>query len=188
LVVENSPAAKAGVLAGDVVVRVGGQHVDNPAALRSLVASAAPGEPISLDVVRDGKVIKTNANLVAMTDEDIEKGSGLPAPGGNEKKAVPAKFIKGVTAQEITDGLRERYEIPKDVKAGVVVVAIEPNTPAAGSGLEEGDVIVAINNKPVQSLAEAKTLASKNSSVLGLRVSRKGAKQFIVIREDGKNE
>ena len=189
LVVEDSPAAKAGVQAGDVVVRVGGQHVDNPAALRSLVASAAPGAPVAIDLVRDGKVIKVSANLSAMSDEELAKRITDPnAPLGGQKAAAPAKFIKGVTAQDLTDGLRKRYEVPAELKAGVVVVAIEPNTAAAGSGLEEGDVIVSINNKPVTNLAEAKTMASKSEGVLGLRISRKGARQFIVIREDGKNE
>jgi serine protease Do len=97
------------------------------------------------------------------------------------------KFIKGVTAQDLTPGLRDRYDIAADVKGGVVVVAIEPNTAAAGSGLEEGDVIISINNKPVQTMADAKALIT-GKGVVGLRVSRKGAKQFIVIREDGKNE
>ncbi|MBL9143125.1 MAG: Do family serine endopeptidase [Verrucomicrobiaceae bacterium] len=190
LVVEDSPAAKAGVQAGDVVIRVGGQHVDNPAALRSLVASAAPGAPVAIDLVRDGKVVKVSANLSAMSDEELAKRITDPnAPiGGDKKPAAPAKFIKGVTAQDLTDGLRKRYEIPAEVKAGVVVVAIEPNTPAAGSGLEEGDVIVSINNKPVTNLPEARNIASKSEGVLGLRISRKGARQFIVIREDGKNE
>jgi serine protease Do len=187
LVVEESPAATAGVQAGDVITKVTGQHVDNPAALRSLVASAAPGAPVDLELVRDGKVVKVSATLSSMSDEELAKrtdaGGATPAP----KKQGPSKFIKGVTAQDLTPGLRDRYDIAADVKGGVVVVAIEPNTAAAGSGLEEGDVIISINNKPVQSMADAKALIT-GKGVVGLRVSRKGAKQFIVIREDGKNE
>jgi len=74
------------------------------------------------------------------------------------------------------------------VKTGVVIVAVEPNTPAAGAGLEEGDVVISINNKVVESLNQAKTLAKGSDDVLGLRIMRKGQKQFIVVNEDAKSE
>ncbi len=69
-----------------------------------------------------------------------------------------------------------------------MIVAIEPNTPGAGSGLEEGDVIISINNKPVQSMADAKRLAAAGDGVLGLRIVRKGERQFMVVHEDGKKD
>lgn len=188
-VVEDSPAQKAGIQEGDVVVSVGNQHVDNGLALRSLVASATAGATVDINVLRDGKEVKLKATLAAASDEELatRRSKGGPA---KKEKGVPDKFIKGVTVQEVTEGLRKRYDIPANVAQGVVVVAIEPNTPAAGSGLEEGDVILAINNKAVTTVDSAKTLAkdSESDGVVGLRISRKGAKQFIVIRGDGKNE
>ncbi len=187
-VVSGSPAEKAGIQEGDVVTSVGGQHVDNGLALRSIIASATAGTAIEVNVLRDGKQLKLKATLQSASDEELAQRRGGKFAPGNQEKVEPAKFIKGVTVQEISDGLRQRYDIPASVTKGVVVVALEANTAAAGSGLEEGDVILAINNKPVATLVEAKTAVKGDDGVVGLRISRKGAKQFIVVREDGKNE
>jgi len=188
-VVEDSPANKAGITEGDLVVGVAGQKVDNSLALRSLVGSALPGVPVDIELLRDGKSLKLQATLGGVSDEELakrasERGS---SPFEGKTKAAPAKFITGATAQEITLGLRQRYEIPETVK-GVVIVAVEPNTPAAGAGLEEGDVVISINNKPIENLAQAKTLAKGGNDPLGLRIVRKGQKQFIVVNEDTKSE
>ena len=92
-----------------------------------------------------------------------------------------------MTLQEVSPALRERYDIPKDVN-GVAVVKVEPNTPAAGAGLEEGDVIISVNSHPVKSQAEASTEAKDSEKVIGLRVSRKGERKFIMVRKDGSGE
>lgn len=144
---------------------------------------------MEIDLLRDGKSLKVQATLSGVSDEELAKRASerSNSPFEGKAKASPAKFITGATVQDVTPGLRERYEIPANVQ-GVVVVAVEPNTPAAGAGLEEGDVIISINNKPVETLAQAKTLAKGSEDVLGLRIVRKGQKQFIVVNEDTKSE
>lgn len=189
-VVEDSPANKAGITEGDLVVGVAGQKVDNSLALRSLVGSALPGVPVDIELLRDGKSMKVQAVLGGVSDEELAKRASERgnSPFEGKSKTAPAKFISGATAQDITPGLRERYDIPDTIKTGVVIVAVEPNTPAAGAGLEEGDVVISINNKVVENLNQAKTLAKGGNDPLGLRIVRKGQKQFIVVNEDAKSE
>ena len=186
-VVEGSPAEKAGVQVGDVAIAVEGQHVDNREALSSLVGSARPGDPVEIEVVRGKQRLKLKVILGGMSDEQLmggvmkgEKEDAPPAPGG---KKAPAKLVKGMTAQDLTDGLRDRYDIPAEIKAGVVIVAIEPNTPAAAAGLMEGDVIFELNNEKTDNLTTALKLAKQADGTLGLKIMRQGKQLFKIVRE-----
>lgn len=187
-VVADSPAAKAGIQEGDVIVAVNGQHVDNSMGLRSLIASCAADTTVDISLVRDTKRLTLKAKLGGASDDEIAGRAAKKEGPSAEKDADPDRLIKGLSIQDLTDGLRERYEIPKTVTSGVVIVGIEANTPGAGSGLEEGDVITTINNKPVAKAAEAKKLAKGSDGVLAVRVVRKGQKLFVVVREDGKKD
>jgi S1-C subfamily serine protease len=66
---------------------------------------------------------------------------------------------------------------------------IEPNTPGAASGLEEGDLITSMNNEPVKTMTDAKRIGKEaEDGVFGVRFQRKGQKMFVIVREDGKAE
>ena len=188
-VVPGSPAQKAGILEGDVITSAAGQHLENSISLRSVVGGSKPGSKMLFEVIRDNKNITLTVVLAGASDEDLAKGTA----GGGQKEVADvaakpsSKFIPGVTLQEVTPALRQRYDIPKDV-IGVAVIKVEPNTPAAGAGLEEGDVIISVNSHPVKTLAEASTEAQDSEKVIGLRVSRKGERKFIMVRKDGTSE
>ncbi len=186
-VVEASPAEKAGLQVGDVAIGIDGQHVDNREALSSLVGSARPGDPVEIEVVRGKQRLKLKVILGGASDDQLmagakkgEKEDAPPAPGG---KKAPAKLVKGMTAQDLTDGLRDRYDIPAEIKVGVVIVAIEPNTPAAAAGLMEGDVIYDINNEKADNLVTALKLAKQSDGPLGLKIMRQGKKLFKIVRD-----
>ena len=187
--VPGSPAQKAGIMEGDVITAASGQHLENVLSLRSVVGGSKPGSKMLFEVIRDNKTLPLTVTLGGASDEELAQGKA-----GRDKKDVaetlvksPGKFIPGVTLQEVSPALRERYDIPKDVN-GVAVVKVEPNTPAAGAGLEEGDVIISVNSHPVKSQAEASTEAKDSEKVIGLRVSRKGERKFIMVRKDGSGE
>jgi len=189
-VVAGSPAQKAGVLEGDVISSAGGQHVENSYGLRSVVGSSKPGTKMLFDVIRDGKELKLTVVLAGASDEELAAGRGAAnKPEVPEEKPVkPAeKVIAGVTLQEVTPSLRQRYDIGADV-LGLVVTKVEKDSVAATSGLAEGDVIISINSHAVKTLPEATAQTKESESVVSLRFVRKGEKKFILVKKDAEKE
>lgn len=187
-VTKNSPAHKAGIQVGDVITAVNGQKVENASKLPLIVSSHKPGSEIKLDIVRDGKPTSAMARLIKLTPEIL---AGKSIDGSEETESVtgPApkgssvgEIIPGVTVQNLTPGTRQRYEVPEDV-TGVIVTQIDPESRAAAMGVEEGDVISAVDRKPVRAVGEAMELAKKPKTVL-LKIWRKGDTMLFMV---GKN-
>ena len=182
---ENSPAQKAGLEPGDVIITVAGQKVADFQALASIVGVTRAGTTIPLEVIRDGKRMKVDATLEAITDEELmagaRKGPGK-TPGSKEeiKKASPEEVIPGVTVQDVSPALRQRYDIPPEV-TGVVVLRVEANSAASGAGLEEGDVIISINTTRVSSMADTKGVEKLGKEPIFLKINRAGKRDSIII-------
>ena len=182
-VVPGQPAEKAGIEVGDVVISAAGQTVDNPATLKSIVGATKPGQPMLFEIVRDGQKKSLTVTLAAHTDEEISSGNFGGGPSKPQpKSSSPAEVIPGVSVQDLTPGNRQRYDIPADA-SGIVVITVKPNSVAASSGLQEGDVIYNINLKPVKSLAEATTAAKVmgDEKSIVLRISRAGEKKPAIV-------
>lgn len=179
MVGSESPAGKAGVEVGDVIVSVAGKRVDDSAALRLIVSSNKPGTKIPLELIRDKKKMTLNATLESLPDEAL---AGMPG-GGMPKKAAPsAELISGVTAQDITPALTEKYKLAKDIQ-GVVVTKVDPNSSAAAVGLAEGDVIQMIERQPVKNMEDARKLAKGKDQKVMLKVNRKGDSVLLMVRD-----
>lgn len=187
----GGPAEKAGVQVGDVIVTAGGEPVDSATKLREVVSSKKAGTVLPIEVLREGKKVTLNATLAALPEEALAKMTrDSPLPGGatpDEAKApgpAPAsgQILDGVTVQNATAQLRDQYELPKDA-AGVVVTKINPNSSAAAVGIQEGDLIVAINNRPVRSVDEAKAQTTGSSKTFFLKINRKGEQMMRVVRD-----
>ena len=179
MVGSDSPAGKAGVEVGDVIVSVAGKRVDNSSTLRLIVSSNKPGVKVPLELIRDKKKMTVTATLEALPEEALANspGGGMP-----KKPAANAELIAGVSAQDITPALVEKYKIPAGVE-GVVVTKVDPNSSAAAVGLAEGDVIQAINRQPVKNLAEAKPLVKAKDQKVMLKVNRKGDSVLLMVRD-----
>ena len=132
----DSPAAKAGLHAGDVVVHFNGRPVNSIARLTNAIAFTPPGTTAELDIVRAGSGMKIDVP-VANRDDIIE--------------GKRAGRLYGFTVVTLPEQLVRRYR-----RQGVVVENIEPNGPAATNAtsggtatpLESGDIIVAVNSQP----------------------------------------
>lgn len=181
---DESPALKAGLEVGDVVVGVNGQRIDTSAKLRLIVSGQKPGSTVSLDVLRDGQKRTLQAVLEELPQEALAQGGrGDSLPRGGRQAPEVAELVSGVTVQNLTPATRQRYDVPADVN-GVLVSQIDPESRAAAMGIEEGDVVQQVNRKPVASVGEAVELAKGNPKTVLLRVYRKGDTMLFMVNQD----
>jgi len=174
-VTELSPAQKAGLKSGDVVVEVAGKKVEGPRELQLLVASLTPGAKVDVKAIRDGK----DQNFtVELTERPSARGAAQQEPA----KSPDPDVLDGVTVADLDPEVRKRFAIPEESK-GVVISEISPDSPSAEAGLKVGDVVHEANREPITSSKQAVDLSEKlkkEKKVL-LRVSTKGLSRYVVV-------
>ncbi len=171
-VTANSPAAKAGIKQGDVIISAGGQPVKQVGDLPRIVAGTPPGQPLDLTILRGGKEMKLAAMLGELSDSPKQVASVTP----DEDRTGAL----GLQLAAITPELRRQHRIPKEVD-GVVVTKVADQSPAASAGIQPGDVLVSVDQRPVETplnAAEQLKEAAAKGNVL-LLVNRKGSSQFV---------
>jgi serine protease Do len=176
----GSPADKAGAKAGDVIVAVNGRNVDaSKDVQRAIVFTGKVGQKVDLTVWRDGQTVHlapTTAELPG--DERVashEGGNG----GGPSNNAQKAKLGLGLSS--MTPMIAERIGVDPKIR-GAVITSVRDGSPAQEAGLQQGDVIVEVDRKPVQSADEAvKTLSGDRAGGHLLRVRRGEVALFVVI-------
>jgi len=154
-VVKGSPAEKAGIKKGDIVVSYDGKPVESASQLRNLVAFSSFGRKIPLTVWREGKTI----DLTLVLSEKFE----FPE-GADEDSFSSSNFGFSVTERD----------------GKVVVEQVNPYSLAAMAGLREGDIILEVNRRPVKNVREFNSAVEGSKSVL-LLINRKGREFFVVI-------
>jgi serine protease Do len=176
----NAPAAKAGIKTGDVIAAVNGKKVSDARELRLMIGSMSPGTKAQLEVNREGQTKKFDLQLAEMPASAAEEGANT----SSEVTAEPEKttVFSGVTVTNITDDIRTALSLPKDVQ-GAVIADIDAESPAAKSGLREGDVIQEVNKQPVKSakdlLANSRKL-KPNEKIL-MRVYSQGRSGYVAL-------
>ncbi len=173
----DSPAAKAGLQPGDVIVQVDGKAVANPRDLAVDIAAVKPGEQVPLNILRNGEtqaitavVTTLPAQTTASNDNGAEEnGSGTPRVG--------------LALAPITPDVRDQLGLPEQAR-GAVVEQVTPGSPADSAGIQQGDVLVGVGNKAVnspQAAIEAIRGATKNGHDVALRILRNGHAAFVAL-------
>ncbi|MBI5165246.1 MAG: DegQ family serine endoprotease [Magnetospirillum sp.] len=146
---DGSPAAKAGLKPGDVILKFDGKDVSEMRRLPRLVAETAIGRKSEVVVWRDGRRHSVEVVIGELEDDQPEvpvKGAEKPSPQ-SVGQAVPGT---GMSVANLTPQLRERFGIDGDTK-GVVVTEVKGDGAAADKGLKAGDVVIEAGNQPVRS-------------------------------------
>ncbi len=169
-VMAGSPAEKAGVRAGDIVLAVNGRAVHSANALRNAIGMLRRGATVALDLLREGKPLKLNVRIEAIPAQR--------AAAGEPRRSGPASNrLAGVELGEIEAGHPLAGQ-----EQGVQVYAVEPGSAAGRAGLREGDIILSIDRRRVRSVKEAEAALRAAGERLLLHVRRGEGALFIVIR------
>ncbi|MEO6256062.1 MAG: Do family serine endopeptidase [Sphingomicrobium sp.] len=153
----NEAAARAGIQAGDVVVRVNGQPVTPDQTASYLIANNAVGTKIPIEIIRDGRPIRVTATVAQRPTEDqlaalTGGGQGDDAVADGSATVTPHQAL-GLSLQPLTPDLARAARLPATAR-GVIVTAVDPAGDAAEEGLQRGDLIMSINRQAVTTPAQ----------------------------------
>jgi serine protease Do len=171
-VLDDTPADKAGLKAGDVVVEFNGNPVASMNRFRANVAATTPNSKVKLVVIRDGKRRNLTLTIGTLSDETV---AAVPGQQGGSQSL-------GIKIQDLTPALARQLNVK--AQAGVVVSEVDPAGPAAERGIKRGDVIEQVNRQAVKNVAEfdkALRGADLKKGVL-LLVSDSDGSRFVVLR------
>ena len=166
-VAPNSAAAAAGLKPGDVITEVDGQPVVRSGELSSLIGMAAPGAKVKLSVWRDHAARELEAKLGSAEPDKAELASA-------DSATQPGQL--GLALRPLTRDERREAQID----GGLVVENV--GGPAERAGIQPGDVLLAINGKPVQSVEQVKSVLSGKPKSVALLVQRDGDKIFVPVQ------
>jgi serine protease Do len=170
---KDGPADKAGVEAGDIVVKVDGKAVEKSGDLQRLVGSIKPGSKSVLQVFRRGA-----SKDLSVTVGEFEADRPVQRAGAEPSAAPVAKSILGLTVSELSDAQKKELR----VRGGVRVDAVDGA--AARAGVREGDVILSVDNTEVTDGKQFAAAASKaeKSRAVSVLVRRGEWTNYLVIR------
>jgi len=164
-VVAGSPAERAGVKPGDIIVEFAGKKVAKSGDLPSLVAEARVGNDVPVVVVREGKEVRLTARIARLEEEEAAKVADVEVDGKNKL---------GLSVQPLTPPMAS--ELGLQVREGVLVRDVAAGSRASQAGIRAGDVIVEVDRQPVRTVEELK--AHVDNQV-------KGAPMVLLIRREG---
>ncbi len=174
-VVKDSPADKAGIKPGDILIEFDGKKINKVEQLIQVVLKTEPNKKVKIKLLRNGKEINLRATIEELTSHDSESGDT------EDKSKI--EYITGFT---VADPLKEHI-----IKKGVVVVDIDYNSPTAYS-LKKGDVIMQVNGVEIVNTIDFNKQIDislkKNSNAVLLLVYRSGQQFFVVVKLRSKSK
>lgn len=174
-VTPGSPADKAGVKTGDVILRFNGKAVTGSQQLRLMASQTAPGTKVPVGILRDGSEQELYVELGELPGEGLAK-AGMKRGGGGD-----SDLLDGVIVDDLDLRTQRQFGIPSGL-SGALVTQVEPSSPSARAGLQPGDVILEINRHPVTNADHAVELSKEagGERVL-LRVWSRGGSRYLVV-------
>lgn len=184
-VVPDGPAARAGILQGDVILTFNGQRIEDSRDLTQRVGATAIGDNSRVEVLRGGNRRILNMRLAERPSEQT-LASTAPTPNARPPETSPgapgvAQSSLGVSVRPATAEDRARYELEANA-AGLVITAVEPNSDAAEKGISVGDIILQAGGRSVRTAAELNTAteaARRANRPLLLQIDGRTGRRFV---------
>jgi serine protease Do len=168
----DSPAARAGLQTGDVILGINGVPIAESNQLRMQVSMMNPNQSVRLKIFRNGQTREVAVQISEMPGEKIAK-----AAVQNDKTDAS---LEGVSVESLDAGTARQLGLPAATK-GVVVTEVDPSSQAASAGLKEGDVIQEVNRQPVANSDDFSRAVKKSNGESLLLVNRGGDKIFLAV-------
>jgi serine protease Do len=165
----GGPADKAGLKSGDVIRKLNGQAIVASGDLPAMLATAKPGENVTMDVWRDSKIVQIGARL-----------------GDASEKVAPEERAAAATSNDGSKlGLALRPLAPNErrqsgIASGLLVE--DADGPAANAGVMQGDILLSINGRAVNSIVQVRDVVGKSNKSVALLIQRGSDKIFIPVR------
>jgi len=162
----KSPAMKADILPGDLIIRLAGRTIENSADLSRTVVSLAPGESVPLTLIREGTILSLNLTLAVRTIE---------------RDGVEVNVWPGFSVAPITSQLREQMKISRNT-GNVLIGGVVDDSPASALGLRSGDVIRSLNGKNVRNLKHFYSLLNSGNRIK-IKINRMGNELDFILNK-----
>jgi len=181
----GSPAARAGLKRGDVILSVNGRAVHNGDELVTIVSETEVGKKLGVEYLRDGKAASTDVEVADRNEIIGENRSGAEGEGRGESTPDSTGPL-GIAVRDLTREQAEEliHQLHLDSQQGVLVADVQVSGFASDLGVERGDVILSINRRPVSSVADYNKLQAQLKSgndVVLLVARRSGPHSFTTL-------
>jgi len=170
-VVADSPAAKAGVVEGDVILKFDDITITDPSHLKNIVSASEPKKRSKVKIFRDGKMKEFTVVL-----EELEDTGSIASATSNPKTTL------GLVVQDINRSMVDKYNIDQD-ETGVVVTNVEPKSEAFRVGIRPGDIIVRVGTKKIKSSRDFISIidSTENQQSILFLVKRDDTARFFAL-------
>ncbi len=171
-VMEQSPADKADIKRGDVIISFNGKKIKDMDSLPKIVGSTEIGKKVKISIIREGKTIEKDIVVGELKEESLQ---------ASRKTETEKDF--GIVVQDITPEIAKHLNL-KD-KKGVIVTDVQPGSAAQDADIRSGDVIREIARKPIRNVADFKAAMKKSSIKEGIviLIKRENTTFYTVLRE-----
>jgi serine protease Do len=166
---ENGPAAKAGIKAGDVILKFNGHAISSSSELPAQVADVKPGTKATLEISRNG-----SSKAIEVTVGELKGAKVASADSPNQEHGRLGLAVRPLSPEE------------RQQAGSKGVVVEQASGPAARAGIQPGDLLLAVNGTPIQSVEQLRALVAKSGKTMALLIQRNDGKIFVPVDLGGK--